>query len=153
LTWLLNRSKNRAPRLGRPVCGTNQKETAMTPQIGEEMPDGTIYAGISPVTNKPMYAAPADASLTMTFNQAKEYAAQLDAHGHQDWRVPTKEELKVLFNNRAAVGGFNLSGADPAGWYWSSSQLFKWNAWGQRFSDGFQNSYLKDDHSSVRCVR
>ena len=73
------------------------------------MPDGTVLAGISPDTNKPMYATPADASLTMTFNEAQEYAAKLDAHGHKDWRVPTKAELNVLFNNRAAIGGFNVS--------------------------------------------
>ncbi|HLJ89742.1 MAG TPA: hypothetical protein VKZ53_23225, partial [Candidatus Angelobacter sp.] len=28
--------------------------------------------------------------MTITFNQAKEYVAKLDAHGHRHWRVPTK---------------------------------------------------------------
>jgi len=123
------------------------------PKIGDPMPDGTIYAGISPDTNKPMYATPADAPLTMTFNKAKEYASQLDAHGHQDWRVPTKDELNVLFNNRAAIGGFNLTGSNPAGWYWSASQTYVWLAWDQRFSDGYQFNLIKDGHSSLRCVR
>jgi hypothetical protein len=50
--------------------------------------------GISPNTNKPMHATPADASLTMKFNEARVHAAKLDAHGHKDWRVPTKAELK-----------------------------------------------------------
>ena len=63
------------------------------PKVGDKMPDGTVLAGISPDTNKPMYATPADASLMMTFNEATEYAAKLDAHGHKDWRVPTKAEL------------------------------------------------------------
>src|ERR1039458_10259614 len=31
------------------------------PKIGDKMPDGTVLAGISPDTNKPMYATPADA--------------------------------------------------------------------------------------------
>src|SRR4051794_158598 len=44
------------------------------PEPGDKMPDGTIYAGISPDTGKPMFAASADAKLTMTFNEAKEYA-------------------------------------------------------------------------------
>ena len=56
----------------------------MTNKIGDKMPDGTIYAGISPDTNQPMYAPPTDASLTMKFNDATEYAAKLDAHGHKD---------------------------------------------------------------------
>ena len=87
------------------------------PRVGDKMPDGSVYAGISPDTNKPMYATPADAPLTYTFNQAQKYAARFDAHGHADWRVPTKSELNVLYNNRAAIGGFDISGSDPAGWF------------------------------------
>ena len=123
------------------------------PKIGDKMLDGTVFAGISPDTNKPMYVTPAEASLTMTFNDAQKYAAQLDAHGHQDWHVPTKAELNVLFNNRAAIGGFNVTGSDPAGWYWSASPDDTWGAWGQRFSDGHQFNDNKGSHSSVRCVR
>ena len=126
---------------------------AAEPKVGEKMPDGTIYAGISPDTGKAMYTTPAEAPLTMTFNEATKYAAQLDAHGHQDWHVPTKAELNVLFNNRAAIGGFNVTGSYPAGWYWSASANTKWGAWGQRFSDGFQGYNRKVDPSSVRYVR
>ena len=131
---------------GKPTAST-------TPQIGDKMEDGTVYAGISPDTNKPMYARPADAPLTYTFNQAQKYAEQLDAHGHKDWRAPTKAELNVLFKNRAAVGGFNESGSYPAGWYWSSSQNHDFIAWGQRFSDGYQGYNSKINASSLRCVR
>jgi hypothetical protein len=100
-----------------------------------------------------MYATPADASLTMTFNEAQEYAAKLDAHGHKDWRVPTKAELNVLFNNRAAIGGFDKTGLYPAAWYRSSSQSHEWLAWEQRFSDGAQDYGTKGGHLSVRPVR
>ena len=123
------------------------------PKIGDKMPDGTVFAGISPDTNKPMYATPADASLTMKFNEAQEYAAKLDAHGHKDWRVPTKAELKVLFNNRAAIGGFDISGSNPVGWYWSAASLNLWNGWVQRFSDGYQFHTNRENQSVVRCVR
>ncbi len=123
------------------------------PKIGDKMLDGTIFAGISPETNKPMYATPADALLTMEFNHATDYAAKLDAHGHRDWRVPTKNELNILFNNRAAIGGFNVSGSNPAGWYWSATPYYLWYAWCQRFSDGLQHDTNKANRSSVRCVR
>ena len=92
----------------------------------------------------------------MTFNGAQEYAQDLNrqkAHGHDDWRVPTKDELNVLFNNRVAIAGFNLTGSFPAGWYWSSSQDDGWYAWDQRFSDGYQGYSGKGLRSSVRCVR
>ena len=123
------------------------------PPIGTMVSDGTIYAGMSPDTGKPMYVTPLDAPLTMKWKDAMDYAGKLDAHGHKDWRLPSKSELSVLFNNRAALGGFNVSGSYPAGWYWSGTQGVKWSAWGQRFSDGYQLNYTKDVHSSVRCVR
>jgi hypothetical protein len=137
-----------------PVANDAGKATASAElQIGEKMPDGTVFAGISPDTKQKMYATPADATLTMTFNDAKEYASNLDAHGHKDWHVPTKNELNVLFNNRAAIGGFNVSGSNPAGWYWSASSYGEWDAWGQRFSDGYQLIGSKVSHGAVRCVR
>src|ERR1700681_744184 len=122
------------------------------PTIGGVMPDGTVYAGISPDTGKAMYATPKDAPLTYAFNQAQKYAAKLDAHGHQDWRAPTKGELNVLFQNRAAIGGFDESGSNPAGWYWSSSQNLI-IAWAQRLSEGLQSNSLKGSVSSLRCVQ
>src|SRR5689334_12641709 len=67
---------------------------------GDRMPDGTIFVGISPKTQQPMYATPADAPLRMTWEEAMKYAARLDAHGHRDWRVPTKAELNLLWENR-----------------------------------------------------
>ena len=132
-----------------------EAKAGATPEIGDKMEDGTVYAGISPDTNKPMCATPADTPLTYTFNQAQKYAEQLDAHGHKDWRAPTKGELNVLFQNRAAIGGFNETGSNPAGWYCSSSQNEFSDARGQCFSNGYQLSFHLDKYffSSLRCVR
>jgi len=141
------------------------------------MADGTVYAGISPKTHRPMYTTLEDAPgiapsrrtnswgfelpLGFTFGQAAKYAKKLDAHDHDDWRVPTKGELNVLFNNRAAIGGFDVSGTCEAdeigpGWYWSSSSFsFPLGGWCQRFSDGNQWGRIRfeDFASSLRCVR
>jgi hypothetical protein len=127
--------------------------TSSSPKPGDKQPDGTVYAGLSPDTGKAMYATPADVPLTMKWKQAMEYAAKLDAHGHKDWRAPTKGELNVLYNNRAAIGGFDESGSYPGGWYWSSSQDGDYWTWGQRCSDGYQGDYFKLLVSSLRCVR
>lgn len=121
--------------------------------IGDQMEDGTILAGNH--EGKLLYTMPEDAPLTCTFNQAAEYARQLNAQkylGHDDWRVPTSGELDVLFNNRTAIGGFNETGLVPAGWYWSSSPILILG-WAQRFSDGHQSSVSRKDDSSLRCVR
>ena len=108
-----------------------------------------------------MYTTPADAlvrrwlrppRLIYTCNQAQKYAETLDAHGHKDWRVPTKSELNVLFRNRAAIGGFNETGSRDVGWYQSSSERH-FLAWGQRFSDGGREGDFKIFASSLRCVR
>jgi hypothetical protein len=133
---------------------------AKSVSVGEKMKDGTIYAGISPDTGKPMYVTPADAPLTYTFNQAQKYAAKLEAHGHKDWRAPTTEELNVLFENQAAIGGFKVTvidgvivaSDDEAEWYWSSTRDGT-GAWGQRLSDGYQDLHYRGYHSSLRCVR
>jgi hypothetical protein len=125
-------------------------------RIGDVMPDGTVFAGISPDTNEPMYATPADPALTFIFNEAKEYVQFLNmikTLGHDDWRVPTKNELSTLFNHRAAIGGFNASGSYPASYYWSSSQNNEWGGWGQRFSDGNQFENFKVNLSAIRPVR
>ena len=131
----------------------NGEEEESGPTIGEVMPDGTVYAGISPDTGKPMFTTGADATATRTFNEAQEYTAKLDAHGHRDWRVPTRDELNEMYQNRAAIGGFEESGSDPGGWYWSSSQSSYRNAWAQRFSDGYQDTSRKHYYTSVRYVR
>jgi hypothetical protein len=123
---------------------------------GDRMADGSIYAGISPHTHKAMYVTAADASLTMKWKKAMDYAAGLDAHGRQDWRVPTKAELNLLWENRdkgALKATFNVTGSDPAGWYWSSTEIDYTVAWAQRFSNGDQLGSLEFHESSLRCVR
>jgi hypothetical protein len=137
-------------------------ETAVAPgavqggimdDLGQRMPDGTVYAGASPYARTPTYTTQADAPGLYSWKKGAEYCSALESGGHRDWRVPTKGELHVLFENRDAIGGFNISGSYPAVWYWSSSQFDYDGAWDQRFSDGSQGINLKRDSSSLRCVR
>jgi hypothetical protein len=55
-------------------------------QPGDRLADGTIYAGVSPDTGRRMFTTAGRASLTMSWEAAMQYAATLDAHGHQDCR-------------------------------------------------------------------
>ncbi len=134
-----------------------EAEAIANTKVGDRMPDGTIYAGISPDTNQRMYAAPYDAPLSMNFNAAAEYTKVLKVGDKQDFRVPTKAELNVLFENRekgALKGTFNLTGSNPDGWYWSSTpNIIGDLAWGQNFSNGRQDHNIRYGGSSVRCVR
>lgn len=59
--------------------------------------------------------------------------------------------------HRAPVGGFDISGPNPAGWYWSATPYDiyydMYVAWCQRFSDGAQHRNYKGFRSSMRLVR
>jgi hypothetical protein len=104
-------------------------DRAGDPKPGDKMPDGTVYAGISPDSGQAMYVLPIDAPRLMKFNRATQHAATLNshnAHGHKDWRLPTKAELLEICKNRnegALKGTFNESaGSGVAHWYWSRTE-------------------------------
>ncbi|WP_366555332.1 DUF1566 domain-containing protein [Aquibaculum sediminis] len=81
---------------------------------------------------------------------------ELSAHGHDDWYLPARDELDVLYTNKNAGdldGTFNESGSFPAGYYWSSSEDINYGACYQRFSDGNQFNVMKGNKIAVRCVR
>ncbi|MCE9507653.1 MAG: hypothetical protein K8R48_04970 [Alphaproteobacteria bacterium] len=95
-------------------------------KIGTRMPDGSIYAGVSPATNRPMYVSPHDQFGSfdrMAWGEAVKAAKEKDAHGHKDWRLPICGEVSVLFNNRAAIRVFNATNANEGGNYWMKGEL------------------------------
>ena len=119
---------------------------------GEHMPDGTVYAGVSPDTNRPMYTTRRDVRSLLTFAAAKAHAENMNAHGHADWRVPTKIELAVLFNNRAAIGHFKEDASSATVLYWSSTSDFLFvRQKNFRTGETFQAPF--GCYHSVRCVR
>jgi len=133
----------------------------VTPKPGDWMEDGTKYVGVSPDTGRPMYTTPADVPLTMHWKAAMDYAAKLNAHGHKDWRVPTRAELSVLYKNRnegRLKGTFNgtdgnSAGMNSAGCYWSSAKNTRYGAWTQCFRDGNQDGVYRTLGLSLRLVR
>jgi hypothetical protein len=69
--------------------------------------------------------------------------------GYADWRMPTKNELNLIYQNLRAKRIGNLGNA----WHWSSSEYSGTNAWDQRFSDGAQYGNDKITTISVRAIR
>ena len=51
------------------------------------------------------------------------------ANGYADWYLPSLDELKKVYANRATIGGFNK------GEYWTSSETGIWAAYMIRFLD------------------
>ena len=90
------------------------------PRIGAIQPDRTLFAGISPDTGKPMFVQPRDMPRRMNWNRAAQGAQIFEGYRHNDWRLPTRNELKVLFENAAALG---LDKKDMGhNWHWSSEE-------------------------------
>ena len=122
-------------------------EEPVQARIGAIMPDGSVYAGVSPETGKPLYVTPADTTYNMNFDEATAYAAALDAHGHKDWRLPSRRELHLLHENREAIGGFGR------GYYWSSTPSRRMAIWAENFAVGKAYTFPRDASMPVRCVR
>jgi len=87
------------------------------------------------------------------------YAAQLcndlEEGGYDDWFLPSKDELNLMYENLgvAGVGGFVDYGYLP---YWSSSEYDANYAWYQYFGDGSQDIYyggFKSLADRVRALR
>jgi hypothetical protein len=160
---------------------------------GDMCSDGTVYAGISPDGNKPMFTTPLDAPGNYSFNKgtstwfdtdvdncytsspgteagchtgrantailaaatdagapykAAKYCADLVAYGKSDWYLPSADELNVLYQHRASIGGFSTDV------YWSSSEQWEDTVRMQDFSDGYQGTITtKNDADKIRCVR
>lgn len=128
------------------------------PQVGTLMPDGTVYAGVSPDTGKPMYAAAWDVTLDNGVAVHDAQDGNIDLHGHTDWRVPTKGELDAIFDIRevgALKGTFNQAAGSDGSRYWSSLEAGDGSddSWQQDFSTGKQSCSYAYDEGSVRFVR
>ena len=63
------------------------------------------------------------------------------------WRLPTKEELNILYENKDKIGGFANN------FYWSSTEYVGTNAWVQSFANGYQDLNGKGNTNYVRAVR
>jgi hypothetical protein len=67
----------------------------------------------------------------------------------QGWRLPTKDEIQILYNNKNQIG--NLQ--DPYLAYWSSTEIDNNIAWYGVMKDGFTRNTEKFYESGVRAVR
>ena len=63
------------------------------------------------------------------------------------WRLPTREELHLMWLNKDSIGGF------AAAYYWSSSEYNNNFVWNQNFYNGNQNLTNKYYTFYVRAVR
>jgi len=111
--------------------------------------DGTIFD----VNSKLLWQqSPSDKRFI--WQEAIEYCKSLTLAGHNDWRLPTIDELKVLINRKYRPS------IDPIfeyeiGWHWSSSTsvLGPDYAWLVNFVSGGVGNGYKGGVGFVRAVR
>ena len=85
-----------------------------------------------------------DLESTYTWDDAMKACAVLG----DGWRLPTKDELNLLYENKEKIGGFAND------YYWSSTEFGSYGfAWQQLFSIGTQPYLEKKDAAYVRAIR
>lgn len=82
-------------------------------------------------------------------NIAAKLCSAYHGGGKNDWFLPSKDELNLMYTNlkKNGVGGF------ASVTYWSSSEGTANVAWAQSFSSGYKDDYNKYSTGYVRAVR
>ncbi|HSH52900.1 MAG TPA: DUF1566 domain-containing protein [Bacteroidales bacterium] len=95
------------------------------------------------------YVMPEDLQGEYSWEEAKNACESLTAYGHNDWYLPTIDELEFLYNNRIAL---NMQGT----WYWSSTPKRPGSTRAmleKNFDDGKTYDTGANAKRLVRCIR
>jgi len=84
-----------------------------------------------------------------------DYSVTVDGITYDDWFLPSKDELNLLYLQHTLIGGFtdDVTTEIYGDYYWSSSESSKYNAWEQDFFDGSDETSDKNYPNLVRAVR
>jgi len=102
-----------------------------------------------------VYAGRTNTNLIISNQGAGAYAAQICNdyavtvinEYYDDWYLPSKYELDLLYLQKNVIGGFTDT------LYWSSTENFLSHAWVQDFNDGSQATSSKFTPNFVRAIR
>jgi len=120
------------------VIGQSSKIIGKPIRIGE-------LVGVPPVA---LEVAQFDFPEGMLLGEAKKACANLGS----GWRIPTKDELNFLYENKKKIG----MGMSGCGYYFSSTETegYAYGAWYQSFCNGAQrDGYSQNGYPRVRAVR
>jgi serine/threonine protein kinase len=131
---------------------TIQVQNAAAPDKWEQY----VIAWTDPATG--LMWAKNDNGSDVNWNEATNYCQKLKLDDHSDWRLPTIDELKGIYDANANVNGYHVKGDlhISSWWYWSSSLgNTSESAWGFTFSPGMRESFRLGDSLDARalCVR
>ena len=138
-----------APNVGAAFYGQDAHYAGAAPAYAGNG-DGTVSDA---VTGLMWQADPGD---KMTLADAEAGAASFRLGGYDDWFLPSKDELNLMYQQKGSIGG--LASESDYDYYWSSSEDSATNALYQTFDDGvlgsgYQGSTGKPSSFRVRAVR
>ena len=123
--------------------GTVGTEGSVIYELGDNGPLGGKVYYVDDSGEHGLEAKAADEINSLTWSDAVKAAG---TYGF-GWHLPTKTELKMLYEHRNVVRGFAIDD------YWSSTELDSNSAWIQGFGNGDQDRYNKYSKLTVRAVR
>ena len=121
----------------------NSYKLVATYELGDNGPLGGKVYYVDDSGEHGLEAKATDQINSLTWSDAVKAAG---AYGF-GWHLPTKTELKMLYEHRNVVRAFAIDD------YWSSTELDSNSAWIQGFGNGDQDRYNKYSKLSVRAVR
>lgn len=127
------------------TCDLSDKDTDNLGEIGKTGPGG----GIIFFAEGGQYMECSGELGNTTWATAVITARTHNGGGFTDWRLPNRGELDLMYKNlkKNNLGGFSNNE------YWTSIEYSSSSAYTQRFSDGRQNYYEKNNSFGVRAVR
>ncbi|MFG9949782.1 DUF1566 domain-containing protein [Pseudomonas aeruginosa] len=168
--------------IGTAATGGSLSGPAGCTSIGDLCANGTVFAGWHPITQEQLFIPPtdADSSATMAWKTAtgtndiatdSTYDGRVNTNqvanstdfpafkackdltlAGKNWYLPSQVELYYLWSIHETIEAKgNITNFQNA-YYWSSTEYFTNNAWGQIFTNGIQNFNNKNNVYRVRCV-
>lgn len=95
-----------------------------------------------------LIAAREDLGTAKTWKHAVLSCRNYHAGNHRDWRLPKKDELRRLYENRFVIGGFKNNH-----YYWSGTESDSDDAWDISIRTGKRSLAYKRDYNYIRPVR
>lgn len=139
---------NRIIENQKPIFTAENVKQPTSENVKQPTSSSSIDKSVASIIGKPfkisnLEVVQKDFPNVMNWNDAKEACTELG----DGWRLPTKDELNILFNNKDKIGGF------AGGYYWSSNDYGYDGAWVQMFNGGYQFGSSKKSTYSVRAIR
>jgi len=106
-------------------------------------------------------AAIGDDGFTYAARSCNEYQISIGGHTYGDWYLPSKYELNLMYQNKAAIDaratttsvGGSAGTAFTSSWYWSSTEITSSQVWMQYFVNGTQQNHNKSITHTIRAIR